>query len=122
MNFRKEGTFFPWPDSKDGKEGVVLRVPDWSAFQEWKNIQDSKERHRKMMDFCIVSWSGVLDEQKQEIPCTAENKMALLFNNPSAAEFIHGCLDKLTKNQEEQYRKFKVPGRRSFPGKKFGVS
>jgi hypothetical protein len=102
MKSRKPGTFFPWPDEPEGsKNGVVLRLLDYVTVQKMKKVKGKPEFTSIGTDFCIVSWTGITDDAGNDFPCTTENKLYLVQNNPEAAVFIKKCLDKLQDERDE---------------------
>lgn len=113
------GRFFPWPDEPEGSEkGVVLRLINGEAMHvidretvqyEYKNvggqlfrwpIVDEEKRELMRLDYCIVRWKGLVDENGVEIECTPENKSLVVQKNIHLAKFIVRCLDEL--NSEVQ--------------------
>jgi hypothetical protein len=115
------GVLFPWPE---GKGGITLRPLTLEKRQEidketvttTKIYQDGlvytdrepdeNKRFEMINDYCIQGWSGIVDETGADIPCTLENKLLVLRQDPRAAQFITDCMIKLneieTKRREKE--------------------
>jgi len=53
--------------------------------------EQRKEENRLVMDYAIQDWTGILDKDGNEIPCTSENKQKLMAI-PQFARFVGRCL------------------------------
>ena len=57
---------------------------------------DSDKWNEMFYDYCIMDWT-LKDEAGVIIPCTLENKMALIGENVKFARFIAKCMEELTR-------------------------
>jgi hypothetical protein len=77
------------------------------VFEEEKD-PSGNEFNSMLWDFCIVDWKNLLDANRNQIPCTTENKLKLMNRSTKFSKFITGCITKLTEmdtQQEEDLRK-----------------
>jgi hypothetical protein len=114
------GTFFPFDeeDEEKKKEGVLLRVLTAGILEEITNkcrikkievrgnpaarfevLEFKKGGEEKEFeltwDYCIMEWSGVIDKLEKEIPCTPENKVALMKDSIQFSTFINEAIRKI---------------------------
>jgi hypothetical protein len=61
-------------------------------FEYYKPVEGAKDIEFEMMwDYCVVDWKGVLDDNKKPIPCTKENKIALMQGSVEFMAFVNDC-------------------------------
>jgi len=123
------GVFFAWPDNKKGDtaSGIVIRqlsvgarreIDAQTTEEEIKYIDGQVYERRKMIDadlrfmrihdYCIVGWTGLMDEEGKEIPCTTDNKVWAMTECLAVAGFVAKCmieLAELTVSRAEKTRK-----------------
>jgi hypothetical protein len=64
-------------------------------------IPDPDKQARLINDCIILAWEGLLDRNKTEIPCTSENKTALMrLESPLFRDFVKEKLEALGKAAE----------------------
>jgi hypothetical protein len=112
------GMFFPWLDNKKGDitNGIVIRqlsvrarreidaqtieeeikYIDGRVYERGKVI-DEDLRTLLVNDYCIVSWTGLLDEEGHEIPCTTANKVWAMTECLDVSVFVVNSLVKLAE-------------------------
>ncbi len=103
------GIWFPWPWNKKKTAaggGVTLRgltlrkrreIDVETVTAETKYIGgevyndrtiDEEKRARMVNDYCIVDWTGLTDQDGNEIPCTTEMKELIFLDFPELAGFL----------------------------------
>lgn len=88
--------FFPWPGEEPGsKNGVVLRKLTHKFAQSLAG-RSKQDQICLTQDFVIVSWTGLYDEDGEEIPCTAKNKRELMDSCYDLAVYITRCMQSMT--------------------------
>lgn len=121
VNFANSGVFFPWQGQKGkDKTGVTVRplttekraeIDSETVTEEkeyyggliYRDRQvDSARRMELIYDYCIVSWSGLQDEEEKEYPCTSENKLAVMRRDPALGPYIAGCMEKAERAMIKQ--------------------
>lgn len=115
VNIKKlnPGTWFTF---KEDFEVCIRVITDdkQKKFKELcteKEILNEKKFNEMMIDYCVVNWRGLYDEETDvEIPCTTENKMLFLVEdtefNILMLKSINLLVDKLKVRLEEFEKNF----------------
>ena len=77
-----------------GKRGNLQRITYLKSDEE--AVQGD------LWDYSILEWEGFQDESKTDIPCTRENKILLMRQNPQFYAFIDKCIGKLLPDTNEE--------------------
>lgn len=116
------GTWFPLgKDEKDGR--ICLRICDAESLRqirkqtvkkkvEFKKVEGKPERFESadvnddlqeelIWDYCIIDWEGILDKDKNPIPCTRENKIMLMNKSVTFAKIVSEGLSAIRDQIEE---------------------
>jgi len=125
LDLENVGSWFSWPDKQgtagtSGNARVCLRVCSGTKLREFKKaagtklvgevVFDPKTRQaqkimeekigdedmfsRLLWDYVIVSWEG-FTVKGAEFPCTADNKLSAMNNDPKFAAFVTQTLRSL---------------------------
>jgi hypothetical protein len=106
------GILFHWPSNDDTEEhGIRIRSLNNAKSKEFikeatlidteyegakpvkKETFDSDIYNSLMYDYCIVSWTGIIDENTGEyLPCTRENKIKLMEEHPAIASMVNTAI------------------------------
>jgi len=70
----------------------------------WEETDESKQR-QLIWDYCICSWSGIVDKDGNQIECSTANKMKLMNGSVKFARFVTKCLDDLNAQLREEEAK-----------------
>lgn len=127
LNNLNPGEWFVYPDNENTK--ICLRVCAGDDLREitkqttkkkieWKVNPTTRRVERAvydddldpdgslfnelLWDFCIVDWEGILDSNKNKIPCTRENKKLLMGKSVKFAQWVVSCLDILRESNKEK--------------------
>ena len=77
---------------------IETYVRDGGRRQERIDKVDNKQVQKDIIDKIIINWSGVLGPDNSEIPCTKENKFALMSAYPRlAARWVNVAMDAMAK-------------------------
>lgn len=93
---------------KEIQEKCVKRWTEYKPIRKHGPVQpiqrteaDEKKLDQMLWDYCVVDWEGFFDIDGEPIPCTLENKVALMGGDPKFYEFVDGCLEKITAYDEK---------------------
>lgn len=75
--------------------------PTRFEYLDFKKGGEEKE-FELTWDYCIQSWSQVVDAKGAEIPCTPENKVFLMKQSPQFSSYVMKCVREI--NLEAQQR------------------
>jgi len=64
-------------------------------FRHEFEVFDSEKYHELMMDYCIIDWEGLEDDDGNPLECNRKNKVELPLANPGFSVFIAQCLSKV---------------------------
>lgn len=66
------------------------------THQRYEDVQvDEGLNDRMLWDYSIVDWDGIEDNDGQPIPCTADNKIALIHGSPLFMGIMLDCQARL---------------------------
>lgn len=63
---------------------------------------DEKKYNRMLWDAVILDWENLVDEKDEPIPCTADNKLRLMYEAPFFLEFITKNLKIMDANRDQR--------------------
>lgn len=62
-----------------------------------RSPEQEREEQELLWDLAIVDWKNIEDSTGANIPCTKDNKIALMGGSPEFAAFVAECLVKLAE-------------------------
>lgn len=77
------------------------KVDGTPARFEYDDVDDDKAS-LMLWDYCITNWEGIVDSKGNDLPCTAENKFALMHKLRVFQSFVTDGIAKLNAAEEER--------------------
>jgi len=75
------------------KDATKKRV-EYKKNQRFEFTETDEKKYQKILwDHCIVDWENIFDGNGKKIPCVIDNKLLLMKNSVSFANFIGDCLE-----------------------------
>ena len=107
-----EGLFFHWPGAKNSKDkgGITVRALNVKTLAEInkaittteeevqgakivsRDVIDKDLREAMIVDYCIIDWTGLTDEEGKDLPCTKANKLKLMREHPVFPDFANEAI------------------------------
>ena len=89
-------------DLKYIRKKTVKKKVEYKNGQRFEFEETNDDLFREFLwDFCIVAWSGFIDKEGKEIPCTKENKILLMGKSIEFAKFLGEALEKIGEENKE---------------------
>lgn len=67
-----------------------------------EDVTDDAAYKRDLWDYSIVDWEGICAQDGSPIPCTTDNKVALIAGAPLFLQLYNRCLDRVTELSQKQ--------------------
>ena len=88
---------------EDIRKKCVKRRYEYKHGQRFETEDINEDMYSEMLwDYSITEWSGLVDDNDNEIECTAKNKVFLMKNHVGFARFIGDKMEKLSDEYESK--------------------